>query len=311
MIRCLTVGLLLIASAAVDAATNRLVDIQARGALECGIWPHVAGFAVAKDGRYSGFDIDICRAVAAAILGDPDKVRFVPLETVSQFAARADVDIVVRRLTWTLSRESANDVVFGPVTFYDGQGFLVPRSSGVRSAAQLAGEAVCVIDAEHHAKTLHDYFEGRGHPIRLVLVETDAQAEKALNDKRCEAYSADLSWLGAARSGFRDGLARYEILSDVISKEPLAPLMRARDRQLVQRVRWTLYSMIEAEELGLSSHNVRSAGPRAQSLVAVIAGVGNYGEVFDRNLGASSPIKLDRGLNRLWSQGGLLYAPPR
>lgn len=322
--------LLLIVSAAAGARTSRLADIRARGMLGCGIWPHVAGFAVEKDGHYSGFDVDMCRAVAAAILGDADKVRFVPLEHLGQFTARPDVDMAIRRLSWTLGRESANGLIFGPVTFYDGQGLLVPKASGIRSASQLSDERVCVIDTEHHPKTLHDYFAGHGQAIRLVLVENDEAAEEALNDSRCRAYSADISWLAAARSGFRDGVSRYEILSDTISKEPLAPLMRARDTQLVQLVRWTVYAMIEAEELGLDSHNIRAAGPRSSRVSAflkihpgsrvvpgagdwvpaIIEGVGNYGEVFDRNLGGSSPIKLDRGLNRLWSRGGLLYSPP-
>jgi general L-amino acid transport system substrate-binding protein len=221
-------------------------------------------------------------------------------------------------------------MTFGPVTFYDGQGFLVPRESGIRGVSQLSGERICVIDAEHHPTTLHDYFEDRGQTVRLVLVESDAQAEDALRDKRCRAYSADISWLAAARYGFRDGVSRFEILPDSISKEPLAPLLRAQDTELVQLVRWTIFAMIEAEELGLDSHNIRAdrrrssrvraflrihpgsqVAPGARNWVtAIIAGVGNYGEMFDRNLGASSPIKLDRGLNRLWSQGGLLYAPP-
>jgi general L-amino acid transport system substrate-binding protein len=312
------------------AATDRLADIQARGTLNCGIWPYVPGFAMEHDGRYVGFDVDICRAVAAAILGDATRVRFITLADVKQFAERDDVDLVVRRLTWSLSREGASGMTFGPITFYDGQGFLVPKSSGIRRASQLAGERICVTDVERHPETLYNFFRGSGREIQLIFVENDKQAEEAMRGNRCRAYSADMSWLAAARSGFLDGLTRYDILSDQISKEPLAPLMRAQDTELVQLVRWTIFSMIEAEELGLSSHNidaVKSSSSRVRSFLgihpgsrvalgagdwvrAIIGGVGNYGEVYDRNLGAGSSIQLDRGLNRLWSQGGLLYAPP-
>jgi general L-amino acid transport system substrate-binding protein len=183
---------------------------------------------------------------------------------------------------------------------------------------------------EHNPKTLYDYFRDNGREIQLVLVENDREAEEALSRNRCRAYSADISWLAAARSVFSEGLTHYEILPNLISKEPLAPLMRAADTQLVQVVRWTIFAMLEAEELGLSSHNIdliKSSSPRVRSFLtvrpdspvipgagdwvrAIIAGVGNYGEVFDRNLGADSAIKLDRGLNRLWTQGGLMYAPP-
>jgi general L-amino acid transport system substrate-binding protein len=312
------------------AATSRLGDIEARGTLNCGIWPYVAGFASARNGEYFGFDVDICRAVAAAILGDATKVRFVKLENIRQFAERNEIDLVVRRLTWTLSRETANGMAFGPVTFYDGQGFLVPKQSGIERASELAGERLCVKNSERHPGTLYNYFRDMHHDIQLVLVESDKEAEEAMRGGRCRAYSADVSWLAAARSTFVDGLTRYKILADEISKEPLAPLMRAGDTELVQLVRWTIFSMIEAEELGLSSQNIDTGKPsssRVRSFLsihpgshvalgagnwvrAIIAGVGNYGEVFDRNLGEDSSIKLDRGLNRLWTQGGLMYAPP-
>jgi general L-amino acid transport system substrate-binding protein len=312
------------------ASPHRIDAIRGRGILKCGIWPHVPGFAIEKNGHYSGFDVDICRAVAVATLGDPAKVSFVVLDNVKQFAARADIDLAVRRLTWTLGRESATGMVFGPVTFYDGQGFLVPRASGTQSASELSGQRVCVIDAEHHPKTLYDYFQDQGHPVQLALVARDDEAEKALDEKRCQAYSADISWLAAARSSFRDGVARYEILPQLISKEPLAPLLRAADQDLLQLVQWTIFTLIEAEELGLSSQNIGTVGTgsaRVRAFLqthpdshvalgagewvrAVIGAVGNYGELFDRNLGTHSALKLDRGLNRPWSQGGLLYAPP-
>ena len=312
------------------AAANRLADIELRGTLNCGIWPYVPGFAVTRDGHEVGFDVDICRAVAVAILGDAGKVRLVTLADVDQFAKRNDVDLVVRRLTWTLARETANGVSFGPVTFYDGQGFLVPRGSEIAHAAELAGERICVIAGEGHPGTLQSYFHDRGRDVRAVVVESDQEAKEAMDSHRCRAYSADVSWLAAARASFPDGVKRYEILPEQISKEPLAPLMRAQDSELLQVVRWTIFSMIEAEELGIDSHNIGTVKPSSSRVGAflnvhpsspvalgagewvrgIIAGVGNYGEVFDRNLGLQSDLKLDRGLNGLWTQGGLMYSPP-
>jgi general L-amino acid transport system substrate-binding protein len=234
------------------------------------------------------------------VLGDASRVSFVALEHVSQFAAQEDVDLAIRRLTWTPSRETDTGIVFGPVVFYDGQGFLVPKD--IQHPSQLAGERVCVINRERHPRTLHDY----NPDIRLVIVDSDEQAEAALLGKRCRAYSADVSSLAAARSTFADGVDRYAILPDLISKEPLAPLIRAEDRGLLHQVRWTIFAMIEAEERGVTSRNTEPSDPAH----TIIQGVGNYGEVFGRNLGTDSPLKMDRGLNGLWRHGGLLYAPP-
>jgi general L-amino acid transport system substrate-binding protein len=309
---------------------NRLSEIRTRGVLDCGIWPDVRGFAAAEEHSFSGFDVDLCHAVAAAIFGDATKVKFVPVETVEQFNAHDDIDLVVRRLTWTLSREASTGLTFGPVTFYDGQGFLVPRDHKVTNALQLAGDRVCVINTEHHAETLSAYFTDHGRSTQLVLIENNQQAETALRGNRCGSYSADVSWLAAARADFANGLALYDILPQLISKEPLAPLMRSEDRELIRVVQWTVFTMIEAEELGVNSRNVarmKADSPRLRLFLiarpdaevasgpgdwvrAVIAGVGNYGEVFDRNLGRGSMIQLERGPNRLWVDGGLLYAPP-
>lgn len=335
---CLVAIGLVIATPTVDAAAvkagagpaNRLASIQARGMLNCGIWPYVPGFAMRSAGREVGFDVDICRAVAAAIFGDPGKIRFIEVADLEQFAGRNDVDLAVRRLSWTLDRERAHHVAFGPVTFYDGQGFLLLAQSEISHAGELVGQRVCVLNRERHPANLISYFHDAGHDIQAVLVESDPEAEEALRSHRCRAYSADVSWLAAARSTFRDGVARYRILPDQISNEPLAPLVRATDIELLQVVRWTIFSMIQAEELGLDSHNIgslESSSSRVRSFLnvhpnsrvalgagawvrAIIAGVGNYAEVFDRNLGAHSPIQLDRGPNRLWTQGGLLYSPP-
>ena len=328
VVRLVALSLSIAASSA--GAANRLADIQARGMLNCGIWPDVAGFATTRGARIVGFDIDICRAVAVAVLGDPGKVRLVTVSDIKRFTRRSDIDLVVRRLTWTLGREAANHVAFGPVTFYDGQGFLVPAQGGISYAAELAGERICVIAGERRPGTLQSYFRDRGRDVRAVLVESGKEAEEAMSSNRCRAWSADVSWLAAARSSFPDGVRRYVILPDLISKEPLAPLLRAADTELLQVVRWTIFSMIQAEELNIDSHNIGSVEGRSSQVGSflnvhpsgrvalgpgewvrgIIAGVGNYGEVFDRNLGMGSDIRLDRGLNRLWTQGGLMYSPP-
>lgn len=333
LVRWLIACVLLLGLASIDAqaSSSRLADIRARGALNCGIWPQVPGFAVKHDEAYVGFDVDICRAVAAAILGDATKVRFVTLAHIEQFKQRNDIDLAARRLTWTLTREAATGVSFGPITFYDGQGFLAPKNSGIKSIAQLAGDPICVINMERHPETLLNFLRDSDREIQLMLVESDKEAEEGLRRNRCAAYSADISWLAAARASFMDGLARYEILPELISKEPLAPMMRGEDTELVQLVRWTIFAMLEAEELGITSRNVdtlKSSSSRVRRFLsihpggdgvalgpgdwvrAIIAGVGNYGEVFDRNLGQGSSIKLDRGANRLWINGGLMYAPP-
>jgi general L-amino acid transport system substrate-binding protein len=319
-----------LASADAQPSTDRLAEIRARGTLNCGVLPTVPGFAIKREETYAGFDIDTCRAVAAAIFGDASKVSFVTLAHIEQFNQRQDIDLVARRLTWTPRRESASGIVFGPVTFYDGQGFLVPRSGQIRRSAQLVGSRVCVINMESHPQTLMNYFKDAGQDVELVLVEDDAQAEAALRSRRCVAYSADLSWLAAARASVPDGVMKYEFLPELISKEPLAPMLRAQDAELLQLVRWTIFSLIEAEELGITARNidgVKSTSIRARRLLgihpgskvalgpgdwvpAIIRSVGNYGEMFDRNLGEGSPIKLERRLNRLWNDGGLMYAPP-
>lgn len=328
---CLVAGLLLDGvSSAQGSTADRLADIRTRGMLRCGVWPHVAGFAAEQDGRVEGFEVDLCRAVAAAIFGDASRVEFAPLANVAQFNERGDIDLVIRRLTWTPGREQSTGMVFGPVTFYDGQGFLVPRRRGASSVSRLSGKHVCVLNMERHPRTLSSHFRDLGRDVAIELVDSDQEAEEALRTRRCEAYSADISWLAAARSRFHDGIRRYEILGETISKEPLAPLLRAEDAGLLRLVRWTIYTLIEAEELGLDSHNVQTPAQRSSRalqllgihpgvdvargagdwVAAIITGVGNYGEIFDRNLGTGSPIGLDRGLNRLWTRGGLMYSPP-
>ncbi len=325
--------LLGLATACSDAAPQpRLEQVKDRGFLTCGIWPGIAGFATA-DGhdRYHGIDIDVCRAVSAAVFGSPNNVQYVRAENVQQLRDEADLDIVSRRITWSLTRAAANDLMFGPVFFYDGQGFLVPQNSGITSADQLAGASVCVQTVEAHAATLAAFALENDLNITSVPIESNEDVKQAFEANRCTAYSADISLLGAAKLELGARPDDFLILPTLISKEPLSPLVRMGDDQFFEVLRWTIFAMIAAEEFGITSKNVDAAlknhAPEIRRLLGVIPGngaplgldddwaynviksVGNYGEMFDRNVGRNSSIKLDRGLNKLWTDGGLMYAP--
>jgi general L-amino acid transport system substrate-binding protein len=314
-----------------QADAGRLEQIRARGYLGCGVFPGIAGFATVKDGRYSGFDTDICRAVAAAIFGTPDKIKFTEVESVDSFGKTAALDMVVRRLTWTLSRESPLGLMFGPVVYYDGQGFLVPKSAGVTSARQLAGKRICVDPGEGWDGNLRRYSQANQLDLQSILVPNRATGEERFFGGHCDAYSADKTMLGAIRANAPQP-HDFDILPEQISKEPLAPLVRQGDDRFFEIVRWTVFALIEAEELGVTSRNIDekrdSPDPDTRYLLGVIPGngkalgltehwaadsiaaVGNYGELFERNVGPATGIGLDRGLNRLWTTGGLMYAPP-
>jgi general L-amino acid transport system substrate-binding protein len=311
-------------------AESRLQKVRARGFLVCGVSAGVAGFTtVDAQGRYSGLDVDMCRAVSAAIFGSDQKVRFVETATLDQFVASSDIDIVSRRLTWSLRREGLG-LLFGPVMFYDGQGFLVPRPSSIRGVRQLSNQPICVVPGGEHEFNLSTYFKLHNLVLKKVLVQSRDQAATELAARHCAAFSADISELGSVRSTMRDG-KQFEILSEQISKEPLAQAVRQGDDQFFNLLRWTVFAMIGAEELGVTSANVdemtNSPDPDIKRLLGVIAGngqslgldekwaycvikaVGNYGEAFERNVGPRSAIGLDRGLNRLSTAGGLMYAP--
>jgi general L-amino acid transport system substrate-binding protein len=313
-------------------AESRLENIRAKGFLTCGIWPQVPGFAApkAKGEGYEGLDVDTCRAVSAAIFGDPDKVKYEIAENVRQLRNSA-IDIVARRITWSLTRATGNGLMFGPVTFYDGQGVMVPHASGITSVKQLANKAVCVASDEAHAATLTSYFHSVGLSVNAVASDTPAQAERAMKDGGCAAYSADITMLTSARAAMAGGAAAYDILPETMSKEPLAPLVRQGDDPFFEIVRWTIFAQIAAEERGITSQNVtgdfsrtdtetqrllgiipgngKALGLDEKWAVNVIKGVGNYGEMFDRNVGKNSPLKMERGPNKLWTEGGLMYAP--
>ena len=309
---------------------GRLPLIRQRGALVCGLAPGVSGFARADgQGRYSGLDVDVCRAVAAAIFGTPDKVRYEQASSVEQFQRSPDMDLVSRRLTWSLQREGLG-LLFGPVMFYDGQGFLVPARLAAQKVSQLSNARICVVAGGLNESNLTIYFRSHALTLRKVLIQT-AQVEAELVAGRCDAFTADFSELGSLRSLMRKP-DDFRILAEQISKEPLAQLVRRSDTDLFNVLRWTIFAMIEAEELGVTSVNLAEMAkrddPDVRHLLGITPGngkalgldeawarnvvkaVGNYGEVYERNVGMGSPIKLARGLNALWSAGGLMFAPP-
>ena len=327
------VGLTLPAAAA--HAGPRLDAIRRRGTLTCGVDARVPGFAERDaQGRYRGLDVDICRALSAAIFGVPDKVAFVQASSVAEFRRSSAIDVVSRRLTWELRREAPLGLLFGPITFYDGQGFLVARRVGATTVDRLSGVAMCVAGGTPFEFNAGMHFREHGLELKEVVLESpddfDAIAN-ALAGDRCAAYTADVSELGAIRARMQRP-ADWDILADRISQEPLAQLVRADDPQFYDILRWTVFALIEAERLGVTSANAdemkTSEHVEVQRLLGVVPGngkalglpeawaynvikaLGNYGEMFERNVGRGSPIGLVRGLNRLWTNGGLMYAPP-
>jgi general L-amino acid transport system substrate-binding protein len=325
------VAAVLTASCGGRATSSRLSRIRERGFLVCGVSPGFAGFAqVDRNGHHTGFDIDLCRALAAAVLGSADRIRYEPVATLDLLQRSSDIDLVSRRLTWSLRREGMG-VLFGPITFYDGQGFLVSGHLRVDGVAGLAGVPICVAEHSEHDVSLMAYFRRHRISLNRVGVADGAAAGRALGERRCQAFSADVSELASVRSAMADPRA-FRILADRITSEPLAQLVRREDVDLFNVLRWTVFAMITAEELGVTSANVgemaQSDNPEVGRLLGtvpgngaalsldemwarrVIADVGNYAEVFERNLGMSTPIGMERGPNALWSSGGLLFAPP-
>jgi general L-amino acid transport system substrate-binding protein len=325
------IAAILSASCGGSAPGSRVSRIRQRGFLVCGVFPGIAGFAqVDGQGHYTGFDVDFCRAVAAAIVGSAERIRYQQVASIDLFEGSNDIDIVSRRLTWSLRREGLH-VLFGPVTFYDGQGFLVGERLHGDHATDLAGVPVCVAENSEHDVTLTAYFRRHQIPLDKVPVVDGAAAGRALAEGRCQAFSADVSELASVRSRMADPRG-FRILDDRISQEPLAQLVRQEDVDLFNVLRWTVFAMIAAEELGVTSTNVSQMAARDDPEIArllgvrpgngaalgldetwarnIIADVGNYGEVFERNLGTTTPIGLERGLNALSTRGGLLFAPP-
>lgn len=330
-----TVALAVVASfAAVNAFAGTLDDVKTKGHLDCGVSTGVVGFAAPDDkGEWAGFDIDMCRAVAVAIFGDKTKVKFTPTTGKSRFPtlASGEVDMLARNTTWTFSRDVQLGFEFAGVNYYDGQGFLIRKDAGVKSAKELDNASVCIQTGTTTELNLADYFKTNGMKFEPIAIETNAEARPAYEQGRCDVYTTDASGLASTRAQMADPKAHI-ILPEIISKEPLGPLVRHGDHQWGDVVRWTLNVMIIAEELGVTSANVdemkNSPNEEIQRLLGVsgeygemlglskdwayniIKAIGNYGESFDRNIGPDTPIGLERGLNALWTKGGILYAPP-
>jgi general L-amino acid transport system substrate-binding protein len=316
--------------ATAGCADSRLERIRQRGYLVCGVHTGIIGLATVDDqGRYAGLDVDICRAVSAAIFATSEKVRFVEAASVDDFLRTEDMDVVSRRLSWTLEREGRG-LLFGPVMFYDGQGFLVSSNLQVNTLRQAPHARICVVPGAENEFNLNTYLQAHNLRFEKVLIRSLDQVEAELASGRCNVLTADVSELGSVRAMMRNG-SEFEILEERISKEPLAQLVRQGDDQFFNILRWTVFAMIAAEELGVTSANVdamaASANLDVKRLLGVVPGngralglderwaaniiraVGNYGEAFERNVGAGSRVRLERGLNALWTNGGLMYAP--
>jgi general L-amino acid transport system substrate-binding protein len=321
--------------AATAAAAGTLDDVKARGKLNCGVTTGLAGFAAPDaNGEWKGFDVDVCRAVAAAVLGDPTAVEFVPTTGKTRFTALAsgEIDLLARNTTWTFSRDVDLKFDFVGVNYYDGQGFMVPKALGVSSAKELDGATVCIQTGTTTELNLADFFRANNISYEPVPIETNAEAQQQYLAGACDVYTTDASGLAATRATFEDPSA-HALLPEIISKEPLGPLVRHGDNDWGDVARWTLNALIAAEEYGITSANIAELAqgtnnPEVNRILgtegtlgemlglsadwannAISAG-GNYGEIFARNIGESTPIGLARGLNAQWTNGGLLYSPP-
>jgi len=329
----LAAGAVMLAGQAFAGAT--LDAVMDRGAVRCGVSGSLAGFAIPdSQGIMRGLDADVCRAVAAAVLGDSEAVEFVPLSAQQRFTAlqSGEVDVLSRNTTWTLTRDTALGLNFTNVTFYDGQGFMVPTSLGVSNASELDGAAICVQTGTTTEKNLTDYFRATGMTFDPVVFEGFEESVTAFVSGRCDVYTTDASGLASIRVSNVENPDDYVILPDIISKEPLGPVTRNDDDEWFDVVKWTVNALLNAEEMGISSANVddmlTSDDPNIQRLLGVAPGmgeamkineewaynaikqVGNYSEIFERNVGTETPLGFQRGVNALWTDGGLMYAPP-
>ena len=321
--------------AAGSAASGTLEDVQAKGHLQCGVSTGLAGFAAADaNGNWDGFDVSVCRAVAAAVLGDPQAVQFTPTTGKTRFTALAsgEIDMLARNTTWTFSRDVDLKFTFVGVNYYDGQGFMVPSALGVSSAKDLDGATVCIQTGTTTELNLADFFRSNNISYDPVPIETNAEAQQQYLAGACDVYTTDASGLAATRATFENP-DDHVVLPEIISKEPLGPLVRHGDDHWGDVVRWVLNALISAEELGITSANIAELAkgtnnPEINRIMgtegdlggmlgldsewaqrAISAG-GNYGEIFERNIGENTPISLARGLNAQWTDGGLIYSPP-
>jgi general L-amino acid transport system substrate-binding protein len=323
----------LVGLSAAEAST--LDDVKARGKLICGVAPNIAGFAFTDDkGVVRGFDIEFCRALAAAVLGDPDKIETKPFQPRDAFPQLQNgaVDIITGRFTWTYTRENGTGMSFVMIYNYDGQGFMVRKSSGIKSATELNGATICIGQGTTTELNIADYFRAHKMTYQIVSFAELDETRAAYESGRCDAWSNDRNSL-AARGLLLKNRAEHVVLPESISKEPIAPIVRKSDPQWLDIARWTFNALITAEELGITQANVdeqkeKSENPEVKRILGVIdnlgskvglsddfaykaiKAVGNYGEIFDRNVGAGSRLKIDRGQNNLWSKGGLHYGAP-
>ncbi len=309
-----------------------LDDVKRKGSLTCGVSTGLPGFSNANSKNvWSGLDVDVCRAVAAAVLGDAGKVKYTPLTAKERFTAlqSGEIDMLSRNTTWTHTRDTSLGINFAGVNYYDGQGFMVSKNLGVKSATELDGAAVCIQAGTTTELNLADYFRLKGMKYKAVVFDTSDQSVKGFESGRCDVLTSDQSQLYALRIKLANP-GNAVVLPEVISKEPLGPVVRQGDDAWFNVVKWSLFAMVNAEELGVTSGNVdsmkSSANPGVKRLLSGDAGkklglnsdwgynivkqVGNYGEAFERNVGKGSALKIGRGLNALWSKGGLQYAPP-
>ena len=327
----LSVASFLIAGAlAVQAST--LSDVQSKGHVSCGVSKGLAGFSAADSaGTWTGVDVDVCRAVAAATLGDATKVQFVPLTAKERFTAlqSGEIDMLSRNTTWTITRDASLGLNFAGVNYYDGQGFMVKSSLGVSSALELGGAAVCIQAGTTTELNLADWGKSNGIDYQSVVSDTNAQTLTNYDSGRCDVLTTDASGLYSMRAAANDP-SEHVVLPEIISKEPLGPVVRQGDDQWFNIVRWSLNAMITAEELGVTSATVDEVtnNPERERLMGrsgntheyvgltpdwtynIISQVGNYSESFERNIGINTPIGIARGVNALWTQGGILYSPP-
>lgn len=323
-----------LAIAATAANSTTLEDVKAAGVVSCGVSTGLLGFSAPNDaGDWTGLDVDFCRGLAAAIFDDPTAVKFVPLTSKERFTAlqSGEIDLLSRNTTWTMSRDTQLGLNFAGVTYYDGQGFMVPKSLGISSALELSGAAVCVQTGTTTELNLTDYFESNGMEFNPVVMEQLAEVNAAYDAGRCDVYSTDTSGL----FGIRLTLSApddHMILPEVISKEPLGPVVRQGDDEWFNIVKWTYYALLNAEEMGITSENIdammsdelpaiarfvgtdggfgEGIGLTSDWAVRIIKAVGNYAEIFERHLGEGTQINIKRGVNALWTDGGIQYAPP-
>ena len=327
-------GLSIAGLAAGGASAQTLQTVKDRGALKCGVNTGLPGFASQNDqGEWQGLDVDYCKAIAAAVFGDPSKVQYSPLSAVQRFPAlqNSEVDVLARNTTWTMDRDTTLGLTFAGVNYYDGQGFMVKNELNVNSALELSGATVCVQSGTTTELNLADFFRTNNMEYNPVVIESQSDVNSAYDSGRCDVLTTDASGLAASRleMGNPDD---HSILPEIVSKEPLGPAVRQGDTEWLNGVKWTHYALLNAEELGVTQANVEemldsenpeirrllgkdknfgeSIGVSQDWVVNIIKAVGNYGEIFERNIGVNTPLKIQRGQNALWTKGGLQYGMP-